>query len=73
MTEQQYQSLADSIATAVWEITTGNGRIIDETQWDSHMANCGVAVANTYVDGISVEAWTIAATRGVTLYRESRQ
>jgi len=61
MTEQQYRALAESIATAVWEITTGNGRRIDETQWDSHMVNCNVAVVNTYVDEISVEAWTIAA------------
>ena len=70
MTEQQYRALAESIATAIWETTTGNGRRIDETQWDSHMVNCNVAVANTYVDEISVEAWTIAATRGVTLYKK---
>ena len=57
MTEQQYEMNAAAIATAIWEISTGNGRDLDEELHDSHMQNCHDAVANTYIDDIAVEAW----------------
>lgn len=56
-----YEQNADAIATAIWEISTGNGRKIDRDDWDSHMQNCHAAVANTHVDGISVKDWHDAA------------
>lgn len=61
MTEQQYETAANAIARNIWEISTGNGRDLDEDIWDAHRANCDAAVANVYVEGISVEAWQIAA------------
>jgi hypothetical protein len=50
MTEDQYEMNADAIATAIWEISTGNGRDLDEEWRFSHMQNCHDAVANTYLD-----------------------
>jgi hypothetical protein len=61
MTEQEYETAAPALATAVWEISTGNGRALASSEWDSHMENCHAAVANTYVDGIAIDAWQAAA------------
>jgi len=61
MTEQKYEMNASAIATAIWEISTGNGRDMDEELHDSHMQNCHAAVANSYTDDITVEAWHDAA------------
>ena len=61
MTEQQYETAADAIAHNIWEISTGNGRDLDEELWDTHRANCDAAVANAYAEGISVESWQVAA------------
>jgi len=57
MTEQQYEMNAAAIATAIWEISTGNGRDLDEELHDSHMQNCHAAVANTYIDDITIDQW----------------
>ena|GEM_PF-1198863 len=57
MTEQQYEMNASAIATAIWEISTGNGRDLGRNDWDSHMQNCHAAVANSYTDNITVGAW----------------
>jgi len=61
MTEHQYEMNASAIATAIWEISTGNGRDLDHDDWNNHMQNCHAAVANTYTDGITREAWQAAA------------
>lgn len=61
MTEQEYEIYADAIARNIWEISTNNGANLDEDLWDSHRANCDAAVANTYVDDISVDDWQEAA------------
>ena len=61
MTEQQYETIAASIATVIWEISTGNGRDLDEELHYDHMQNCRAAVANSYADSITVEAWQSAA------------
>ena len=61
MTEQQYETNASAIATAIWKISTGNGRDLARDDWDCHLQNCHAAVANTYTDGITVEAWHDAA------------
>jgi hypothetical protein len=61
MTEQQYETHFDAIATAIWEATTGNGRDLDESLWDSHMNNCQAAVNNSWTDDMSVEQWQAAA------------
>jgi hypothetical protein len=66
MTEQEYESHADSIAVAIWETSTGNGRDLPEDLWDSHMQNCRAAVANTYADGVSLDAWHGAALARVS-------
>jgi hypothetical protein len=60
-TEQQYEYEAEAIALAIWEISTENGRNLDEGDWSSHMQNCHAAVANTYFDGIDGKAWQDAA------------
>lgn len=52
---------ADAIARNIWEISTGNGRDLDESLHDSHRANCDAAVANSYSDDISVDDWQAAA------------
>ena len=57
MTEQQYEMNAAAIATDIWEISTGNGRDLDEELHDSHMQNCHDAVANTYIDDITIGEW----------------
>jgi hypothetical protein len=61
MTEQQFETHFDAIATAIWEATTGSGRDIDESLWDSHMNNCQAAVNNSWTDDMSVEQWQAAA------------
>lgn len=61
MTEQQYEMHASAIATAIWEITTGNGRDLDEYLGLSHSKNCQTAVNNTYTDNITVERWQALA------------
>lgn len=61
-----YEMRADAIATAIWEISTQNGRALDEDLWDSHRRNCEAAVANTYLDDISDQAWHDAALARVT-------
>lgn len=61
MTEQQYEIAADAIARNIWEISTGNGRDLDEDLHGTHRANCDAAVANAYVDGISEDDWQAAA------------
>jgi hypothetical protein len=61
MTEQQYETSASAIATAIWKISTGNGHDLDLEDWNSHMQNCHAAVANAYVDGISIDDWQAAA------------
>jgi len=61
MTEQQYETTASAIATAIWQISTGNGRDLDLDDWNSHLQNCHAAVANTYIDDITVGAWHKAA------------
>jgi hypothetical protein len=61
MTEQQYELHASAIATAIWEITTDNGRDLDADLWDSHAKNCQTAVNNSYTDGITVERWQALA------------
>lgn len=66
MTEQQYEAAADAIARNIWEISTGNGRDLDDDLHDAHRANCDAAVANTYVDGISVDDWQAAALAKIT-------
>ena len=60
-TEQQFEAEAETIAINVWEISTGNGRDLDDDLWDSHMQNCHAAVANAYIDDISVDDWQAAA------------
>ena len=57
MTEQQYEMNAAAIATAIWEISTGNGRDLDEELHDSQMQNCHAVVANTYIDDITIDEW----------------
>ena len=57
MTEQQYEMNAAAIATAIWEISTGNGRDLDEELHDSHMQNCHAAVSNNYIDDITIDEW----------------
>jgi len=66
MTEQQYEMNAAAIATAIWEISTGNGLDLDRNDWDSHMQNCHAAVANRFIDGITRAAWHNAALARVT-------
>ena len=66
MTEQEYESHANSIAVAIWETSTGNGRDLPEDLWDSHMQNCRAAVANTYSDKIALENWHAAALASVS-------
>jgi hypothetical protein len=61
MTEQQYETTAAAIALAIWEISTSNGRDLDHDDWNSHLQNCYAAVANSYIDGITVGAWHNAA------------
>jgi len=61
MTKQQYETTASAIATAIWKISTGNGRDLDHDDWNSHMQNCHAAVANSYTDGITRAAWHNAA------------
>jgi hypothetical protein len=60
-----YEMRADAIATAIWEISTNNGRGLDEDLWDSHRQNCQAAVANTYIDNISDKDWHDAALRKI--------
>lgn len=61
MTEQEYETNAASIATAIWETSTGNGRDLSDDLHDSHMQNCQAAVANTYHDDIDADDWHLAA------------
>ena len=61
MTKQEYEMHASGIALAIWEISTGNGRNLDDDHHDSHMQNCHAAVANSYTEGVTVEAWQAAA------------
>jgi len=61
MTEQEYEMQDAAIATAIWEISTGNGRDLDDDLHDNHMQNCQAAVANTYFDDIDIDAWQSAA------------
>jgi hypothetical protein len=61
MTEQEYKTNASSIATEIWEVSTGNGRDLSDDLHDSHMQNCHTAVANTYYDGIDADDWHSAA------------
>ena len=61
MTEQQYEMNAAAIATAIWKISTGNGRDLDEELHNDHMQNCHAAVANSYTDNVTVAAWHDAA------------
>ena len=61
MTEQEYEMNASAIAAAIWEISTGNGRDLDENYHDSHMQNCHAAVANSFTDDITIDAWQGAA------------
>ena len=61
VTEHQYEMNAAAIATAIWEISTGNGRDLDRDDWGSHMQNCHAAVANSFTDGITQAAWHNAA------------
>ena len=61
MTEQQFETHFDAIATAIWESTTSNGHDIDESLWDSHMNNCQAAVNNSWTDDMDVEQWQSAA------------
>ena len=61
MTEQQYETTAAAIALAIWEISTGNGRDLDLDGWCSHLQNCHAAVANSYIDNMTVGAWQNAA------------
>ena len=56
-----YEMRADAIALAIWEIDTGNGRGLNRDEWDSHMQNCHAAVANTYIEGMTVSEWHTAA------------
>ena len=57
MTEQEYEMNSDAIAAAIWEISTGNGRDLHEELHHSHMQNCHAAVANTYIDDITIDKW----------------
>ena len=66
MTEQQYEMYAAAIATAIWEISTRNGRDLDEDLWDSHRVNCDAAVAGTYHEEITVDEWQAAALARVS-------
>jgi hypothetical protein len=61
MTEQQFETNAAAIATAIWKISTGNGRDLPADDYHSHMQNCHAAVANSYTDGITPAAWHKAA------------
>ena len=61
MTNQQYEMNASAIATAIWEISTGNGRNLDADLHNDHMQNCHAAVANSYADNVTVAAWQSAA------------
>ena len=58
---EQYEMNAAAIATAIWEISTGNGRDLNRDDWHSHMQNCHAEVANSYTDGITQAAWHKAA------------
>lgn len=55
--ELRYDSDCEAIALAICETTAGNGR----DDWDSHMQNCYAAVANSYLEGISIEDWHASA------------
>lgn len=65
-TEQQYEADAAAIAINIWEISTGNGRDLPEDMHHSHAVNCEAAVANAYIDGISVADWQAAALARVS-------
>lgn len=65
-TYMTYDQTADAIATAIWEISTGNGRDLEEDLHNDHMQNCHAAVANSYTDDITVEAWQDAALARVS-------
>lgn len=56
-----YEQTAEAIATAIWEISTGNGRNLGRDDFDSHMQNCHAAVANSFTDDITEEEWHDAA------------
>ena len=57
MTEQEYEMNSDAIAAAIWEISTGNGRDLHDELHHSHTQNCHAAVANTYIDDITIDEW----------------
>jgi hypothetical protein len=57
MSEDLYETTASAIALAIWEISTGNGHDLGHDDWDCHMQNCHAAVANAYVDDISIDDW----------------
>lgn len=61
-----YEMRTESVALAVWERSTGNGRDLDRDMWDEHMANCHAAAANTYREGISDKEWFDLALSRVT-------
>lgn len=61
-----YETRADAIAKAIWEISSDNGRGLDHDLWNDHMQNCHAAVANSYIDGMSDSEWHTAALRGLT-------
>ena len=52
-----YERELESVALAIWEISTGNGHKLDNDLWDSHMQNCYAAAANTYYEGVDLSDW----------------
>ena len=61
-----YEHHAELIALAIWEQSTGNGRDLPESDWDSHMQNCHAAVANAYCAGMTQAGWHAAALARIT-------
>ena len=56
-----YEMESESVAIMVWEISTDNGNSLDQDNWDGHMQNCWAAAHNSYVEGIDMFHWVIAA------------
>ena len=61
MTYMTHEDLTAAISLNVWEIVTGNGRDVDEQDWDEVMIVCNDAVNNTYFKGIDITDWQEAA------------
>lgn len=56
-----YETDRDAVTTAVWEIWTQNGLNMDFDDREETGKTASDAVANSYVDGISIVDWQAAA------------